>query len=58
MFLLAAKVLLCLLKNIDQSSVLNGIMVAPTTPAVNHLLLADNGMLFFKARCEGAVEVK
>jgi hypothetical protein len=33
-------------------------MVAPTAPAVNHLLFADDSLLFFKANAEGAREVK
>jgi hypothetical protein len=33
-------------------------MVAPTASAVNHLLFADDNMLFFKASVEGAKEVK
>jgi hypothetical protein len=38
--------------------VLNGIKVAPTAPAVNHLLFADDSLLFFKASSEGASEIK
>jgi hypothetical protein len=41
-----------------QSSALNRIMVAPTAPTVNHLLFADDSLLFFNASQEGVVEVK
>lgn len=41
LFLIAVEGLLCLLKSSD-SSVLGGIQVAPTAPAVNHLLFADD----------------
>jgi hypothetical protein len=58
LFLLAAEGLSCLLKNHDQSSALNGVQVASTAPAVNHLLFADDSLLFFKANAEGAREVK
>jgi hypothetical protein len=58
LFLLAAEGLSCLLKNQDQSSVLHGISVAPTAPVVNHLLFADDSLLFFKASSEGASKVK
>jgi hypothetical protein len=58
LFLIAAEGLLCLLKDKDQSSALNGLKVAPTAPAVNHLLFADDSLLFFKASTEGARELK
>ncbi|KAK1606371.1 hypothetical protein QYE76_030044 [Lolium multiflorum] len=58
LFLLAAEGLSCFLENHDQSSTLNGVQVASTAPAVNHLLFADDSMLFFKANAEGAREVK
>jgi hypothetical protein len=58
LFLLAAEGLSGLLKQIHPSSShLQGIKVAPTAPAVNHLLFADDSLLFLKARVEGAVEV-
>jgi hypothetical protein len=57
MFLLAAEGLSGLLKNSRQSSVLEGIKVAPTAPAVNHLLFADDSLLLVKACVEGALEV-
>jgi hypothetical protein len=58
LFLLAAEGLSCLLKNQLQSSAIHGIKVAPTAPAVNHLLFADDSLLFFKASTDGAREIK
>jgi hypothetical protein len=58
LFLLVVEGLSCLLKTCNQSSSLSGIMVAPTASAVNHLLFADDNLLFFKASVEGAKEVK
>jgi hypothetical protein len=57
LFLLAAEGLSGLLKRSRQTSHLKGIQVAPTAPAVNHLLFADDSMLFVKASDEGAIEV-
>ena len=56
LFLLAAEGLSCLLKSHDQSSHLGGIKVAPSAPSVNHLLFADDSLLFFKGGREGAEE--
>jgi hypothetical protein len=58
LFLLAAEGLSCLLKNQVQSSALQGIKVAPTSPPVNHLLFADDSLLFIEASIEGANKVK
>jgi hypothetical protein len=58
LFLLAAEGLSCLLKNSVQSSELDGLKVATSAPAVNHLLFADDSLLFFKASSEGAREIK
>jgi hypothetical protein len=58
LFLIAAKGLSGLLKQSRQSSHLQGIQVATTTPAVDHLLFADDSMLFVKANEEGARDVK
>jgi hypothetical protein len=55
--LLAAEGLSDLLKQSRQSSHLEGIKVAPIAPAVNHLLFADDSLLFVKASIEGAIEV-
>lgn len=60
LFLLAAEGLSCLLKSrsfVDSSS-LQGLMVANTAPAVNHLLFADDSLLFVKACAEGSAEVQ
>jgi hypothetical protein len=59
LFLLAAEGLSCLLKSrsVVPSSKLEGIKVASTAPAVNHLLFADDSLLFVKASIEGADEV-
>ena len=54
LFLLAAKGLSCLLKSQNQSSQLSGIKVAPSAPPVNHLLFADDSLLFFRASINGA----
>jgi hypothetical protein len=54
LFLLAAEGLSCLLKSNVQSSHLEGIKVAPLAPPVNHLLFADDSLLFFKGSREGA----
>nr|XP_051221174.1 uncharacterized protein LOC127339353 [Lolium perenne] len=53
LFLLAAEGLSCLLKSNVQSSHLEGIKVAPLAPPVNHLLFADDSLLFFKGSREG-----
>jgi hypothetical protein len=58
LFLIAAEGLLGLLKQSRQSSLLEGIRVAPTTPTVNHLLFTDDSLLFVKASHAGAIEVK
>jgi hypothetical protein len=57
LFLLAAEGLSGLLKQSRHSSHLHGIKVAPTAPAVNHILFADDSLLFVKASDEGAREV-
>ena len=57
LFLLVAEGLSGLLKRSRQSSHLQGLKVAPTAPAVNHLLFADDSLLFVKASEEGAMEV-
>src|ERR1041385_6678847 len=57
LFLIAAEGLSCLLKSSSVSSVRDGIKVAPTAPAVNHLLFADDSLLLFKASAVGASEL-
>jgi hypothetical protein len=55
--LIAAEGLSSLLKQSRLSPHLEGIKVAATTPAVNHLLFADDSLLFVKASVEEAKEV-
>jgi hypothetical protein len=57
LFLLAAEGLSGLLKQSCHSSQLEGLKVAPTAPVVNHLLFADNSLMFVKDSQEGAMEV-
>ena len=59
LFLLAAEGLSFLLKSrsVVPSSSLQGLKVASSAPAVNHLLFADDSLLFVKASVEGAGEV-
>jgi hypothetical protein len=54
--LLAEEGLACLLKFRSESSTLHGLQVAPTAPAVNHLLFADDSMLFIKANGESTLD--
>jgi len=58
LFLLAAEGLSSLLKSRNISSELQGIMVAPSAPAVNHLLFVDDCLLFFRASVGGAEEIQ
>jgi hypothetical protein len=58
LFLIAAEGLSFFLKSQVLSSTLNGIKVASSAPSVNHLLFADDSLLFFEANTEGAMEVK
>jgi hypothetical protein len=55
---LAAEGLSFLLNRSNQSLVLSGLKVESTTPAVNHLLFADDSLLFFQASNEGALVLK
>lgn len=57
LFLLAAEGLSCLLKSRSESSNLSGLQLASSAPPVNHLLFADDSLLFFKASGVGANEV-
>ncbi|XP_024310402.1 uncharacterized protein LOC112268687 [Brachypodium distachyon] len=58
LILLAAEGLSCLLKSRSsvESSSLQGLMVASSALAVNHLLFADDSLLFVKTSLEGAAE--
>jgi hypothetical protein len=49
MFFIEEKGLSCLLKYSSQSSTINEIQEVSTAPIVNHLLFADDQMLFIKA---------
>jgi hypothetical protein len=42
----------------NQSSVLKGIIVAPSALMVSHLLFADDSLLFFTTTRENAQEIK
>jgi len=53
LFVIAAEGLSCLLKN-----GIRGIEVAPTAPEVNHLLFADDSLLFFEASNDEARRVR
>ena len=53
LFVIAAEGLPCLQKN-----GIRGIMVAPTAPEVNHLLFADDSLLFFEASNDEARRVR
>jgi hypothetical protein len=57
LFLIAAEGLSGLLKKSRQSLHLQVIQVAPSAPAVNHLLFADDSQLFVKASTAGARDV-
>lgn len=56
LFLLAAEGLSCILK--AQGDRVRGISVAATAPAVNHLLFADDSLLFFEATDGSATKVR
>jgi hypothetical protein len=58
LFLLATEGLTGLLKSRNESSVLNGIKVAPLAPMASHLLFADGSLLFFRANRENSLVIK
>src|SRR4051812_15973980 len=49
LFLIVAEGLSCLLKSKNKSLKFSGLQVAPMAPPVNHLLFADDSLLFFRA---------
>jgi hypothetical protein len=57
LFLLAAEGLSCLLQHRGTSGRLEGLVVVNSAPSINHLLFADDSLLFFKAKHETAVEL-
>lgn len=54
LFLVAVEGLSCLLKAHSRNDQVKGVVLAPGAPPVNHLLFADDCLLFFKANEEGA----
>ena len=56
-FLLAAEGLSCLLQHRGTSGRLEGLVVANSAPPINHLLFADDSLLFFKANQETTLEL-
>ena len=56
--MLAAEGLSCLLKTSNPAESIHGITVAPGAPQVNHLLFADDSLLFFDATPEMAMRVE
>src|SRR4051812_25382527 len=54
LFIIAAEGLSYFLKSRSQSLELKGLQVAPQAPHVNHLLFADDNLLFFRATNGGA----
>ena len=58
LLLLAAEGLSCLLKHAMREETITGIQITPTMPSINHLLFADDCMLFCKAVVEDATILK
>ena len=58
LFLLAAEGLSCLLKANEASNLIRELKVAAQAPQVNHLLFADDNLLFFEATSDSATKVK
>ncbi|KAF7802526.1 reverse transcriptase [Senna tora] len=52
LFILGFNVLSCALSNLQEAGIVKGIKVARQAPAVNHLLYADDSIMFFKADLE------
>jgi hypothetical protein len=58
LFLLAAEGLSCLLRDAMRSGEMSGVQVAPSAPRVNHLLFADDCILFGKAAVLDVTKMK
>jgi hypothetical protein len=56
LFLLAAEGLSCLLRSKGNGN-LSSILVAPLAPPVNHVLIADDNLLFVKANSVGTIGI-
>ena len=54
LFLLCAEGLSCVLKGVGADQSVNGIQIARTAPKINHLLFADDCLLFLKADASNA----
>ncbi|KAF7815029.1 reverse transcriptase [Senna tora] len=52
LFILGFNVLSCALSKLQEAGIVKGIKVAREAPAVNHLLYADDSIMFFKADLE------
>uniref|UniRef100_A0A8I6XZ81 Reverse transcriptase domain-containing protein n=1 Tax=Hordeum vulgare subsp. vulgare TaxID=112509 RepID=A0A8I6XZ81_HORVV len=58
LFLLAAEGLSCLLNQASNAGTFEGIHIAPTAPKVNHLLFADDSLLFCKNTAHNAEKLR
>jgi hypothetical protein len=58
LFLIAAEGLSCLLQHRETTGRLKGLVVADSAPSINHLLFADDSLMFFKANQETAMELE
>lgn len=57
LFLLCAEGFLALLQQAERAQHINGISICQGAPQVNHLLFADDSLLFMKANPEAAQEI-
>jgi hypothetical protein len=58
LFLLAAEGLSCMLKHANEGGLLEGIQIVATAPKVNHLLFADDCLMFSKTTTENVLKLK